>query len=754
MKWIFLFGIVFSLGSSIAKDARDVQVANLETFSRLYGYVRYFHPSDEAASIDWDQFVIYGANRVKALESREALKDVLESLFRPVAPTLQIFDIGAKPVLPQLPEGNDQLKVVAWQHWGLGGIAWDGTYQSKRTHRNPPLPGGHYLVMAQQIPDLGKYVGKTFKLEAEASFERKDYGAQARLMLAFIPKDGNQPYHTSREPLILSQSLKSTSYTAVMEDLTDTAVIGIQMTGVGHLRGDHFKFSVLLDDGSWKDIPIKNPEFNEKIEGTWPLDAMAESFNVKSVDVGGNSIVSIENKYQSLPEEDWENEFKELPAVHEMLERQIGSGLVCRFPMALYSDESGTLPKGNEALLTALNAELAKVETQKPVPEQYLGNAINIWNMLQHFYPYWNVVKVDFSAVLHNALRDLLEQEPDLADGDQIINGILTALEDSHAYCLLGGKRSITQRPFRVDRVEGQLMVVHSQHPEIKRGDVLLAANGMPAEDYYQLLYSRVSASPHGRKYWALFNLSRYEKDQTVVFDLARGDEKIKVSVADEDKPYEAPKKYNRIHEVEPGVWYVDLTRVSYKEAIPYMERFAKAKGIIWDMRGYPTGSVIPFVGHLLKESSLSPYWLVPRIIYPDQKDMLFSEYRWPIEPELPYLGGKMVLLTSPRAQSYAETVSSFYEAYDLATIVGQPTTGTNGTVVPRYLPGGYKLAWTGMRVIKQDGSQHHLIGTVPDILVTPTRAGILEGRDEYVEKGIEVILTQSAEAVQISKEQ
>jgi len=33
--------------------------------AKLYGYIRYFHPSDEAARVDWDALAIYAAGKVK-----------------------------------------------------------------------------------------------------------------------------------------------------------------------------------------------------------------------------------------------------------------------------------------------------------------------------------------------------------------------------------------------------------------------------------------------------------------------------------------------------------------------------------------------------------------------------------------------------------------------------------------------------------------------------------------------------------------
>jgi C-terminal processing protease CtpA/Prc len=44
------------------------------------------------------------------------------------------------------------------------------------------------------------------------------------------------------------------------------------------------------------------------------------------------------------------------------------------------------------------------------------------------------------------------------------------------------------------------------------------------------------------------------------------------------------------------------------------------------------------------------------------------------------------------------------------------------------------------MKVIKHDGSQHHLIGIQPTIPMERTIQGIREGRDEFLEKAIEVI--------------
>ena len=50
---------------------------NLVAFTRLLGYVRYFHPSSEAARTDWNEFSISG---VRAVESATNALDLLNAL--------------------------------------------------------------------------------------------------------------------------------------------------------------------------------------------------------------------------------------------------------------------------------------------------------------------------------------------------------------------------------------------------------------------------------------------------------------------------------------------------------------------------------------------------------------------------------------------------------------------------------------------------------------------------------------------------
>lgn len=52
---------------------KDNRLDNIKAFAQVYGYVKYFHPSDEANQTDWDSFAIYGAEKILAFKSERQL---------------------------------------------------------------------------------------------------------------------------------------------------------------------------------------------------------------------------------------------------------------------------------------------------------------------------------------------------------------------------------------------------------------------------------------------------------------------------------------------------------------------------------------------------------------------------------------------------------------------------------------------------------------------------------------------------------
>jgi hypothetical protein len=91
----------------------EQKIAHLEAFVRLYGYVRYFHPSDEASELDWTGFAIHGAARVLAARDAAELAATLRELFAPIAPTVQVLAEGEREAAAWTPDDADGLKAEA-----------------------------------------------------------------------------------------------------------------------------------------------------------------------------------------------------------------------------------------------------------------------------------------------------------------------------------------------------------------------------------------------------------------------------------------------------------------------------------------------------------------------------------------------------------------------------------------------------------------------------------------------------------------
>ena len=198
-------------------------------------------------------------------------------------------------------------------------------------------------------------------------------------------------------------------------------------------------------------------------------------------------------------------------------------------------------------------------------------------------------------------------------------------------------------------------------------------------------------------------------------------------------------QNYDKV-QLDGDIYYVDLRRAMMPEINEKINDIAKAKGVIFDMRGYPNQNdhIISF---LLEKDAPEAWMKIPEIIYPDRENIVgFQEAGWPLKPAQPHIKGKVVFITDSRAISYAESVMGFVEHYKLGEIVGQPTAGTNGDINPFGLPGGFKVWWTGMQVVKHDGSQQHLVGIQPTVPVERTIRGVIEGRDEFLEKAVEIV--------------
>jgi hypothetical protein len=114
---------------------------------------------------------------------------------------------------------------------------------------------------------------------------------------------------------------------------------------------------------------------------------------------------------------------------------------------------------------------------------------------LQHFYPYFDVVKTDWDSALHEALEAAAAdtgRRPFL----RTLQRLTARLDDGHARAWTM-EESDFQKPFSWSWVGGQLVITavdDSAGTELARGDVVTAIDGRPTAQVYAT--DAVPASP------------------------------------------------------------------------------------------------------------------------------------------------------------------------------------------------------------------------------------------------------------------
>lgn len=424
----------------------------------------------------------------------------------------------------------------------------------------------------------------------------------------------------------------------------------------------------------------------------------------------------------------------------------VGGGITLLLPTVCYADDQGaTLPRAERQPAPGGLPEPTRGGGSGDDRATRLGDVVLAWGVFQHFFPYFDVTRTDWKAELPRALRSAATDR----DGEAFRHTLLrmtASLKDGHVWVTDAGTWDGSRVPdLDLLMVDGNPVVRVSKGSAafVPAGSRILTVDGEPASVRLARLRAETSAATEG---WMAHRLCGAL--------LAGGAPTVKVTyrtfqgaLGEAVLPRDAHAwdlgtagRPRELAELRPGLWYVDLDRVTEEAFAKALPDLAAAKGVVFDLRGYPKMGP-GFLQHLTDGPLESAFWNLPRITRPDRKDIAWeASGRWNLEPQAPRIRGRVAFLAGGGAISYAESCLGIVEAYKLAEIVGEPTAGTNGNVNPFTLPGGYSISWTGMKVLKHDGTRHHGVGIHPTVPVLPTAEGLAAGRDEVLEKALDVI--------------
>lgn len=377
------------------------------------------------------------------------------------------------------------------------------------------------------------------------------------------------------------------------------------------------------------------------------------------------------------------------------------------------------------------------------------------WNMIHYFFPYKHLIDKEWSDVMAEYLPSFIGAKDEL-EYEMAAIGIIGDIKDTHANLWGGGNKVREWKgekfpPVRVKFIEEQLVVVDFFNEEHKNtiglniGDAISHIKGQPVAE---IVEERIPFYPASNQPTRLRDIAidiLRSNDSTVAITYLHNGEAQNMDLPvfkREDLDYYGwyrndpeGKSYKKLSD---DIGYITLKNIKQEDIPKIKEEFANTRGIVIDIRNYPS-TFVPFLlgGFFLSEPTEFVKFTAGNVNNPGE----FS-----FGPALKIPGqanaykGKVVVLVNELSQSQAEYTTMAFRANSNATVIGSTTAGADGNVSSFLMPGGLRTMISGIGVYYPNGDETQRVGIVPDIEVLPTIKGIREGRDELLEKAIEVI--------------
>ena len=437
--------------------------------------------------------------------------------------------------------------------------------------------------------------------------------------------------------------------------------------------------------------------------------------------------------------------------------------------------------------------------------ERIMGLVVVYQAALQHFAWFERVPDLDWSQAFMEYLP-AVQKEQALLSYYRTLQRFAALLQDGHTRVLLPEELSHHQDnlPFLMDYVANQYVVIErlpSQEildEDIPLGSIILSINDQVPDDWLEAhVFPFVSnPTPHAKQ--LAFNFMRcFSKGEQVKVKLRypNGSIHSRIISATRDNVQLNDCLYNRfsrpwnrkpIFRTEPMGKHIIYIR--YGSCTPEVENeFVKClrnmnkseiKTIILDLRSNPGGDTPeesiqqlitqPLVNPVIMRtrcsiSSLDASFALLRRRGSDQqkideivKDTVkkgelpqgFSpgwyKFETHIEPAENGFGGTLILLINGETGSATEEFVAILKARERTIVIGERSNGSTGTPLYFGLPGGGKVGICTLRVCYPNGKTYIGQGIIPDIFVERSIEGIVQGKDELLQKALYVAEQQN----------
>ncbi len=715
MKKMLVIVLVMFAGLNGFAQSREVE--NLAAFGKLYGCARWFCPSDEVASVDWDKLALCGVEKTRNAPSTKALMDSLGRLFNPVVPQLRFAMKGALP--EQKTQNEFHSRPTYWQHQGVA-LTPGNIWVSHRTNRpggnaeNPDLFFYLHNVAANKPLNVVVKLNKTMDVGVGLSLvENSQQGGKWEKHTTSTSLDGNgwKEYRLELNPATT----------------VDILMVGLYFTTVGNAELSSFSIEI-GDTITHYDASRIQTECNFS-------NFIQPVYNAEQA--------SLSLRYVPFL-------FSDKPAPHPAYSLWLTDSLWCELPTVLGLTDDGKTQPSTEGY-TAFSRMLEPYEFSPQAPfdgRASIASVIITWNVFRYFYPYPEDMPANWDGELFNTLAAVIQGSTEQGFLSAI-NTMLAKLQDAHIGMIFPEK--IYDLPVRFNMVEGKVIVarVGTDTLGIQPGDEVVSIDRKSALDEVADWKPYISGSPQYKQYFATaVTLGAVPDASSALFAFKRrGEIFVKTLERYSGSPYQNGLNfYNsrldtvNIMELEQGIYYIKLGVISAE----YLDNFVdslgnKLKGVVMDVRNGIAMSNGDILKHFSDTKPEGERYFFPCTQYPGEQ--FFNS----TSPNKEIWAGQKritnaVFISDASMISQQESLLNDVQANRFGLIVGSQTGGTNGNINRLSLFDRYSFYFTGLRVLKADGSKHNTIGVIPDVMVNPTIKALQQGRDELVEKAVELI--------------
>ncbi|MDR2038645.1 MAG: peptidase S41 [Bacteroidales bacterium] len=436
-------------------------------------------------------------------------------------------------------------------------------------------------------------------------------------------------------------------------------------------------------------------------------------------------------------------------------------------------------------LTPGIGSPIFKNENPYPEMKYYDDSGLRLlalfryWNMIEYFFPYkhltdknWNTVLTEFIPVFLNGNKELdyklailrliasvNDTQATIVGNDNVLNrwkGINVAqysikIVEGTPYYYHPERSSSISLKYRISFIEGKAVVtgISNNEPSVnplvlKNGDIITHIDGSPIEE---IIEKRKPFYPASNQSVQL---------RTIADDLLRtNDEELSLQIIRNGKPqtckvvcsnirYLSGRNFSKVSShkfLSSDIGYI-WPETLMNDSIPViMRKFRDTKGVIIDFRCYPRKDFTAFTlgSYLTPQPTEFLKFTKGSIVQPGR--FTFSEVlKIGDENNENYYKGKIIIIVNEVTQSSAEYHAMAFQTAPEAKVIGSITAAADGNVSWIVFPGNVQTMITGIGVYYPDGRETQRVGIALDMEVKPTIRGITEGRDELLEKAMEII--------------